>query len=452
MGVVTLKMKKPPAISEMADQDYGFFSFLHFLEEMLQYDAPIIKEIAHMHHVTVTKLLELQGHIMKSIEEKWFKEYQDLFPLQEVEVQSEVQPSSRKPLKTVSTLLQESQKKGWLRMISFIRSFCKYRRFMSNPSKRQEFEDYLHQEMQNSKENFTSTHSTLGRSAPPTANIRSADQENGETTLVKRRIFGHRIITVNFVINDLYFFSEMEKFNDLVSSAHTLQVNRVYNKNDVILMRSKINIIQKLFLNSDIPPKLRVNVSESQKDAILAAVSEGYLDRSIFHGAIMSVFPVIMYFWKSFIKQPYSAKTHDICHAAVSCPGTKIILHQKREEVNKPDPQQRQIIAQRLPNTDRTFSGQKWKALVPSSPGMMKKGNGVTAQIWQDQTAMVNLIFRARKLRTILNSFFRLPSHILPAGTGTSATLPWTCRWHPDLTLCPTGTAFIRPSSPSLAL
>nr|XP_039315807.1 regulator of G-protein signaling protein-like [Saimiri boliviensis boliviensis] len=271
-------------------------------EEMLQCDAPIIKEIAHMHHVTMTKLLELQGHIMKSVEEKWFKEYQDLFPPrpQEVEVQIEVQPSSRKPSKTMSTCLQESQKKGWLRMISFIRSFCKYRRFMSNPSKRQEFEDYLHQEMQNGKENFTSPHSTSGRSAPSTANVRSADQENGETTLVKRRIFGHRIITVNFVINDLYFFSEMEKFNDLVSSAHVLQVNRVYNENDVILMRSKINIIQKLFLNSDIPPKLRVNISESQKDAILAAITEGYLDRSIFHGAIMSVFPIIMYFWKRF--------------------------------------------------------------------------------------------------------------------------------------------------------
>ncbi|XP_064226924.1 regulator of G-protein signaling protein-like isoform X2 [Aotus nancymaae] len=278
-----------------------FFHGHLFPEEMLQCDAPIIKEIAHMRHVTMTKLLELQGHIMKSIEEKWFKEYQDLFPPrpQEVEVQSEVQTSSRKPSKTVSTYLQESQK-GWLRMISFIRSFCKYRRFMSNPSKRQEFEDYLHQEMQNSKENFTSPHSTSGHSTPPTADVQSADQEDGETTLIKRRIFGHRIITVNFVINDLYFFSEMEKFNDLVSSAHVLQVNRVYKENDVILMRSKINIIQKLFLNSDIPPKLRVNVSESQKDAILAAIREGNLDRSIFHGAIMSVFPIIMYFWKRF--------------------------------------------------------------------------------------------------------------------------------------------------------
>lgn len=44
------------------------------------------------------------------------------------------------------------QTRGWLRMISFIKSFCKYRRFMSNPSKRQEFEDYLHLEVHNSKE------------------------------------------------------------------------------------------------------------------------------------------------------------------------------------------------------------------------------------------------------------------------------------------------------------
>lgn len=40
------------------------------------------------------------------------------------------------------------QKKVWMKMISFIRSFCKYRRFMSSTSMRQEFEEYLHLEMQ----------------------------------------------------------------------------------------------------------------------------------------------------------------------------------------------------------------------------------------------------------------------------------------------------------------
>lgn len=37
-----------------------------------------------------------------------------------------------------------------------------------------------------------------------------------------------------------------------------LAVNRAYNENDVILMKSKLNIILKLYLQSEVPPKLRV--------------------------------------------------------------------------------------------------------------------------------------------------------------------------------------------------
>lgn len=44
------------------------------------------------------------------------------------------------------------QGRGWRKMIGFIKSFCKYRKFMSDPHKRQEFEDYLHLEVQNNKE------------------------------------------------------------------------------------------------------------------------------------------------------------------------------------------------------------------------------------------------------------------------------------------------------------
>ncbi|ELW70898.1 Regulator of G-protein signaling protein-like protein [Tupaia chinensis] len=194
----------------------------------------------------------------------------------------------------------ETQKRSWMKMINFIKSFCKYRRYMADPKKRQEFTEYLQLEMHNNKENFSSSPNVSGRPTLPSTNVRSAEQENGDVTLMKRRILGHRIITVNFVINDLYFFSEMEKFNDLVSSAHMLQANRAYNENDVILMRAKLNVILKLFLNSDIPPKLRVNIPESQKEAIIGMIMEGHLDRGIFHTAVMSLFPVIMYFWKRF--------------------------------------------------------------------------------------------------------------------------------------------------------
>ncbi|XP_049723894.1 regulator of G-protein signaling protein-like [Elephas maximus indicus] len=269
-------------------------------EEMLQCNAPIIKEITHVRQVSATTLLTIQGYVMKSLEEKWFKDYQDLFPLRPLEVEVEEQVSPRKPSKTATTYLQESQKRGWLKMISFIKSFCKYRRYMLDPIKRQEFEDYLHMELYNNKENFSAPVNPPGRPGTVPSNVRSTDHENGETTLTKRRIFGHKIITVNFLANDIYFFSEMEKFNDLVSSSQVLQANRACNENDVILMRSKINVILKLYLQSEVPPKLRVNISDSQKEAILAAILEGHLDRSIFHGAIMSLFPIIMHFWKRF--------------------------------------------------------------------------------------------------------------------------------------------------------
>nr|XP_023404981.1 regulator of G-protein signaling protein-like [Loxodonta africana] len=227
-------------------------------EEMLQCNAPIIKEITHVRQVSATTLLTIQGYVMKSLEEKWFKDYQDLFPLRPLEVEVEEQVSPRKPSKTATTYLQESQKRGWLKMISFIKSFCKYRRYMLDPIKRQEFEDYLHMELYNNKENFSAPVNPPGRPGTVPSNVRSTDHENGETTLTKRRIFGHKIITVNFLANDIYFFSEMEKFNDLVSSSQVLQANRACNENDVILMRSKINVILKLYLQSEVPPKLRV--------------------------------------------------------------------------------------------------------------------------------------------------------------------------------------------------
>ncbi|XP_054443492.1 regulator of G-protein signaling protein-like [Pteronotus mesoamericanus] len=269
-------------------------------EEMLQCDAPIIKEIAQMRRVSTTPLLALQDYVMKSLEEKWFKDYQELFPAYPQEVQTKVRTLPRKPSKTTATQHQASQKRSCLKMVNFIKSFCKYRRFMSNINMRPELEEYLHLEVHNNKENFSPpSKDASGRPSPHHSNVRGAD-ENGDMTLVKRRILGHRIITVNFAINDLYFFSEMDKFNNLVSSAHVLQVSRAYSENDVILMRLKLNVILNLYLQSEVPPKLRVNISESQKDSILAAITEGHLDRSIFHGAIMSLFPVIMYFWKRF--------------------------------------------------------------------------------------------------------------------------------------------------------
>ncbi|XP_075397561.1 regulator of G-protein signaling protein-like [Tenrec ecaudatus] len=268
-------------------------------EELLQCSTPIISQIPHMSQVTTGSLLAAQGHVMKSLEEKWFKEYQDMFPMRLGDVEVEVQASPRKPSRTATTYLQKSQKRGWKRIVGFVKSFCKYRRIMLDNISRQEFQEYLNMELY-SKENVSSSGNAPSHPGLTPSNARSSEFENGETPLLKRRMFGHKTIIINFLVNDIDFFSEMEKFNTLVSSSQVLQANRLYKENDVILLRNKLSIILKLYLQSEFPPKLRVNISEFQKDAIIAAYLDGNLDRSIFHSAILSLFPIIMHFWRRF--------------------------------------------------------------------------------------------------------------------------------------------------------
>ncbi|XP_008561512.1 PREDICTED: regulator of G-protein signaling protein-like, partial [Galeopterus variegatus] len=78
-------------------------------EDILQCDAPIIEDITRMQNVTMSKLFILQECVMKSLEEKWFKDYQELFPPRPQEVEIEVQTTHRKPSKTATTYLQELQ-------------------------------------------------------------------------------------------------------------------------------------------------------------------------------------------------------------------------------------------------------------------------------------------------------------------------------------------------------
>lgn len=57
---------------------------------------------------------------------------------------------------------------------------------------------------------FSTAPNTSGRPMP-NPSVRSTDHENGDVVLTKRRVFGNRIIIINYAINDFYFFSEMEK-------------------------------------------------------------------------------------------------------------------------------------------------------------------------------------------------------------------------------------------------
>ncbi|NXS69241.1 RGSL protein, partial [Pandion haliaetus] len=71
-------------------------------------------------------------------------------------------------------------------------------------------------------------------------------------------LFNSQLITVNFLVDDLRFYLEIDKFSRLADSVEALAARNMQSEKEVAFLKRKVTIISKLFLNSDIPPKLRV--------------------------------------------------------------------------------------------------------------------------------------------------------------------------------------------------
>ncbi|NXC83046.1 RGSL protein, partial [Cercotrichas coryphoeus] len=72
------------------------------------------------------------------------------------------------------------------------------------------------------------------------------------------RILDKQLIVVNFLVDDLRFYLEMDKFSKLADGKEAVAPRNVRSEKRVAFLRKKHDMISKLFLDSDIPPKLRV--------------------------------------------------------------------------------------------------------------------------------------------------------------------------------------------------
>uniref|UniRef100_A0A8D2KTI7 Regulator of G protein signaling like 1 n=1 Tax=Varanus komodoensis TaxID=61221 RepID=A0A8D2KTI7_VARKO len=233
-------------------------------EKLLQCNADIIKEIPRAYLVTVPMLVTAQMEVMKILEEKWFKMYQGLYPENDLTLVPPGGGRSRRTSmikeKMVSALLQ---KRCWYALAAFVRTVCRFRKAMSYVTHRKLFEEFLHREIKNDKESASTARLSIsGPSGRP--GLYSGMSEDVEVMQAKRKIFGSRIISVNFLVNDLYFYLEMEKFFHLADSVVVLASLGLYTEKDIAFLKSKVATINKLFLNSDIPPKLRVRHLEAR--------------------------------------------------------------------------------------------------------------------------------------------------------------------------------------------
>ncbi|NWR22894.1 RGSL protein, partial [Emberiza fucata] len=72
------------------------------------------------------------------------------------------------------------------------------------------------------------------------------------------RILDKQIIVVNFLVDDLRFYLEMDRFSRLADGMEDAELLNTESENYGSFLKKKLEVISKLFLNSDIPPKLRV--------------------------------------------------------------------------------------------------------------------------------------------------------------------------------------------------
>ncbi|NWV13136.1 RGSL protein, partial [Ptilonorhynchus violaceus] len=82
------------------------------------------------------------------------------------------------------------------------------------------------------------------------------------------RMLDKRVIVVNFLVNDLRFYLEMDRqeqdptclcrFCRMTETMEGLATRNRWSEKHITFLKKKLDIISRLFLNSDIPPKLRV--------------------------------------------------------------------------------------------------------------------------------------------------------------------------------------------------
>nr|XP_056700670.1 regulator of G-protein signaling protein-like [Euleptes europaea] len=270
-------------------------------EKLLQCEDKIIREIQKSPNVTLDMLITAQQCVMKCLEEQWFKLYQGLYP------ETEITPITQGPRGRRGSCVKDKLKRVWNLFGALVKSICRFRKAMSYPAQRRSFEEFLHHELKNTKENLSPQPvsqqqrlSVAGAGGRIGGTSGSATPEESDVVQVKRKIFSGRIISVNFLPNDLSFYLEIEKFFHLADSVVVLASIGLYTEKDVAFLRSKAVTISRVFLNSDIPPKLRVNITEAQNNQIRSMMAEGVLNRSLYHSAMISILPVLLHFWKRY--------------------------------------------------------------------------------------------------------------------------------------------------------
>ncbi|NXM75806.1 RGSL protein, partial [Serilophus lunatus] len=63
-------------------------------------------------------------------------------------------------------------------------------------------------------------------------------------------ILDKQVIVINFLLDDLHFYLEMDKFSWMADSVEALAARNIHSEKKVAFLKKRLDVISNLFLNS----------------------------------------------------------------------------------------------------------------------------------------------------------------------------------------------------------
>ncbi|XP_043555880.1 regulator of G-protein signaling protein-like isoform X2 [Chiloscyllium plagiosum] len=277
----------------------NFFNPNLSAEQFLQCEASIIKQIMAMiksgEQVTMNMLLQAQSDVQNSLQQNWFDLYLKTYPKQPLEYSP-----SLTILRSIQTISRKNR--SWKELEALIRSIVTFRRMMRIPQLRLCFIHFLRDEVYNNEHNnLASRTMTRVPSQGSSFVLRGADYvDDSDTPHLKRRMMFNRQLIVNYLVNDLHFCMEIEHYVKRAEAAIVMARVGLHDEIYEGLLRAKVEMIIRLFLHADTLPRLRVNITDYEKDRVIMSSRHGKLEPDLFHQARMTIILPLLYFWRRF--------------------------------------------------------------------------------------------------------------------------------------------------------
>ncbi|XP_053401944.1 regulator of G-protein signaling protein-like [Mercenaria mercenaria] len=271
-------------------------------------DDEIIRQIPHLEKVTPGILMCAQAAVFRSLERKWYILYCNTFPpdsgrSSENSITFTVQTGLVKNFEVAADLVTKTKKvkkrtTGSRRTLALWKNFSKalttFVKAVSSKTESQLFEMFLKYEAEREKQ---SPQKDQTGQMPHADKSKSTMMPNAQASVQTRVVVRNKLIIMNRLPADLRFWSEIRKYQSLIDTA-SLKGSVSDQENEFFMDKAK-SIIS-CFLNSEIMPKVQVNISNDMASNIINSLASDGPKRGSFHDAIISIFPILYHFHKKF--------------------------------------------------------------------------------------------------------------------------------------------------------